>query len=372
MIESFVKRPATTWMMVLVFVVLGIVSYFSLIVEDRPKIDLPLVSIKVVYPGASPADIESQIIKKIEDVIAEISEIKKIESTANENYGFVMIEFNIEADVNIKAIEVKDKVESILNDFPKAAEKPEIAKYDPLIQPIMDMVLYSEKIDDRTLYEYADKDLKARLTVIDGVASVDITGGKKRQINVDLDSTLMKKHFISINEVIAQISAKNLNIPGGSFERLSSNLGVRFTGEFESVAQIANMDLVSKEGSTFKLSDIASIEDAFKKVETITNFNGTNSVGLSVKKLSDGDAVSIAENVRKQLDSIIQGLPEGMNLVVATDTTEVIVTNTYSTVENIILGIILATIILFLFLGNIRVTLITVIVVPTSLISTFF
>jgi HAE1 family hydrophobic/amphiphilic exporter-1 len=372
MIESFVKRPATTWMMVLVFVVLGIVSYFSLIVEDKPKIDLPLVSIKVVYPGASPADIEAQIIKKIEDVIAEISEIKKIESTANENYGFVMIEFNIEADVNIKAIEVKDKVESIINDFPKAAEKPEIAKYDPLIKPIMDMVLYSENIDDRTLYEYADKDLKARLTVIDGVASVDITGGKKRQINVDLDSTLMKKHFISINEVIGQISAKNLNIPGGSFERSSSNLGVRFTGEFESVAEIANMELVSKEGSTFKLSDIASVEDSFKKVETITNFNGTNSVGLSVKKLSDGDAVSIAKNVRKQLDNIIQGLPEGMNLVVATDTTEVILSNTYSTVWNIILGIILATIILFLFLGNVRVTLITVIVVPTSLISTFF
>ena len=216
MIESFVKRPATTWMMVLVFVVLGVVSYFNLIVENTPKIDLPLVSIKVVYPGASPADIETQIIKKIEDVIAEISEIKKIDSIAHENYGFVMIEFNIEADVNIKAIEVKDKVESILNDFPTAAEKPEIARFDPLIKPIMDLVLYSESIDDRTLYEYADKDLKARLTVIDGVASVDITGGKKRQINVDLDSTLMKKHFISINEVISQIATKNLNIPGGS------------------------------------------------------------------------------------------------------------------------------------------------------------
>src|SRR5690606_24298001 len=144
---------------------------------------------------ASPEEIETQVLKRIEDAISEVSEIKSIKSEAMENFGFVMVEFNIEADVNVKSIEIKDKVEGILNDFPEAADRPIIAKFDPLLQPISFLILKSEKHDLTQLFEYADKKLRTILSSINGVASVDIYGGRERQINVWLDNNLLIKNY---------------------------------------------------------------------------------------------------------------------------------------------------------------------------------
>ncbi|MFC1521366.1 efflux RND transporter permease subunit [Elusimicrobiota bacterium] len=372
MITSFVKRPAMTIMFVLVFVVLGIVSYSNLIIEKAPRIDFPLVSIKTVYFGASPEEIETQIIKKIEDAIAEISQIEKIQSMAYENFGFTMIEFEIDADVNIKSIEVKDKVEPILNTLPEGAQKPEISRFDPMISPIMDLVLSSDKHDERALFEYADKKLSNLLSVTEGVASVDIYGGKERQINVWLEPPLMNKHFLGISNIVDALSFKNLNIPGGAIDKFRSRSSVRMMGEFSSVEDIADMGIVSAEGKKLKLSDVARVEDGHKKVETITRFNGKNVVGLSIKKLSDGDNISIVRKVRKTLIEVEKILPQGMKLEVAFDSSKRILSDTYKTVKNIIFGILLTIVILFLFLGDWRTTVVASLVIPTSLISTFF
>ena len=372
MIELFVKRPAMTVMLVLVFVVLGIVSFFNLNVERYPKVSFPLVSIKAIYPGASPSEIESQIVKKIEDATAEISEIKKIQTTVFENFALIMIEFDITADVNIKAIEVKDKVEAIANELPSGAKKPEIAKFDPLVQPILDLVLTSSDSSEIDLYEYADKSLRNQLTTIEGVASVDLIGGRARQINIRLDRQLMKKYFISINEILESLTTKNLNIPGGAIEGDASTVNVRFVGEFETVQDISNLIVVSREGMNFKLSDIATVEDGARKIETISRYNSKNVVGLAIKKLSDGDAVTIAKKVKDTLGKIKKSLPSDMSLVIARDTTKSIISENNDTIVNIIIGLILTVIILFLFLGNIKTTIVASIVIPTSLISAFF
>jgi HAE1 family hydrophobic/amphiphilic exporter-1 len=369
MIRLFIHRPAMTVMFVLIFVVLGLVSSQNMVIERTPKLDFPIVTVKTVYDGASPEEIETQIIKKVEDAVAEISEIKKIISYAYENYGLVMLEFDIKADVNIKSIEVKDKVEPIINDLPKDAEKPEIAKFDPLIHPIIDLILESGTVDDRTLFEYADKKLKDEITVIEGVASVDVFGGKERQINVDLDPILMKEKFISIGQVIDTLKNKNVNIPGGTIDKASSRSAVRLLGEFRTVKDIETMPLVSSEGEAFKLMDIATVQDGHKKVETYTRFNGKNAVGLSIKKLSDGDAVKISRNIRNKLGSLRENLPPEMTLQVAFDSTVFIVRDTKHTIVNILFGIILTIFILLLFLGDVRVTIVAAVVIPTSLIS---
>ncbi|EQC48856.1 RND transporter, hydrophobe/amphiphile efflux-1/heavy metal efflux family, permease protein, partial [Bacteriovorax sp. BSW11_IV] len=147
MIDVFIKRPAMTFIFILIFMVMGIVSIGKLIIEPTPKIDFPIVTVQTIYAGASPNEIETQILKKIEDAIAEVSQIKSIKSDARESVGVVVIEFLIEADVNIKSIEIKDKVEAILNDFPSGADRPIIAKFDPLLRPISTLVLKSEKHD---------------------------------------------------------------------------------------------------------------------------------------------------------------------------------------------------------------------------------
>lgn len=371
MIESFVRRPAMTVVFVLVFVVLGIFSYTNLIIESTPRVELPLVSINAPYPGAGPVEIESEILKPIEDAVAEISEIKTIQSYAYESFGFVMIEFDIKSDINLKSVEVKDKVEQILNDLPEESERPIIARFDPLVVPIQELVLTSDSMDPREMYEYADIVLTPALSTVPGVASVDLSGGRQRQINVNLDPNLMKQHFVTASDVVRVIHERNLNVPGGTFTRGPEEITVRFLGEFQSVDDIRKMPIITAEGITIQLADIASVEDAYRKVSTVSRYNGRDAVGLSVNKLSDGDAVSISAQVKRKVQEINEGLPEGTSLVMAYDSTEFILTDTQATLVNILIGIILTVLILYMFLGNFRVTLVAAVVIPTSIVSTF-
>ncbi len=372
MIEFFVRRPVTTVMFIAVFVVLGFVSYFNLRTESMPQVNFPIVTVKAVYPGATPLEVETLVVNKIEDAVAELSEIKWLKSQSFDNFGFVTIEFLLSADVNIKFIEVKDKVDAIINDLPDAVENPIIEKFDPLIEPVMDLVLSSDILDGRDLYEFADKKLKDRFSSLKGVANVEVYGGKKRQINVILDPMLMKQHFITIRNVINSIMAKNKNIPGGLLEKGENSLSLRFLGEFKNLQEISSMIVVSGEGMSFPLNEIARVEDSFKKVETIARYNGKNVVGLSLRKVSDGNAIDISKEVKKRLDEFRSLLPKGVSLEIATDTTDFIVSETNDTYFNILMGIILTMIILYFFTGRASLTFIASIVIPTSLISALF
>ncbi len=372
MIEYFVKHKVTTVMFVLVFVVLGVYSYSNLLVEKFPKVDYPIVTVSVIYPGATPLEVETLVVKKVEDAVSEISEIKKIKSQSYDSLGFVSIEFLLSADVNVKSIEVKDKVDAILNGLPDAIKKPVIEKYDPLVQPVMDLVLSSDTVDVRELYEYADKSLKTKFSSIAGVAKVDVYGGKKRQVNVRLDPMLMKQRYISIGEVISQMLVKNKNIPAGNLEKGFNSLSVRFIGEFQSVDEISGMELVSSDGSTFLLKDIAAVEDSYKKVETQARFDGKEVVGLSINKSSDGNAVSISRAMRRRLNEFRATLPKGMKLDIASDTTSFIINETNATQESILLGLIFTALILYFFLGRWETTFIACIIIPTSIVSTLF
>ena len=372
MVEFFVKRPVTTIMFVAVFIVLGLVSIFNLQVEKEPKIDFPIVTVTVTYPGATPVEVETLVINKIEDAVAELSQIDKMTSRSYENFGFVSIEFLLSADVNIKFIEVKDKVEALLNDLPEDIEKPVIEKFDPLLEPVMDLVLSSETVDGRDLYEFADKKLKDKFSSVDGVANVDVYGGRERQINVIVDPIRMKQRYLTIADIIQSIKAKNKNIPGGLLEKDQTSLSLRFLGEFESPQEIAAMLIVSRDGSSFPLSEIARVEDSFKDVETMARFKGKDVVGLSLNKVSDGNAVDISREVKRRLGEFRAMLPEGVTLEVATDTTDFIIDETNQTYLNIIIGILLTVVILYLFTGQINLTFIASIVIPTSIISALF
>lgn len=371
MIETFVKRPATTVVFILVFVVMGLFSFKNLIIEATPRIEYPIVSVNMPYPGATPIDIETQVLKKVEDAVAEISEIKKITGNAYESFGQLMIEFEIAADVNDKAIEVKDKVEAILNELPDDAERPIISKFDPLVTPIFYLSLSSSELGARELYELADLKIKTRLSTVPGVASVDVNGGLERQINVNLNRNLMQRYFITLQDISDAITKRNLNVPGGSITQGQSEVTVRFQGEFQTVKDIRDMPIVTREGMSIRLSDVATVEDGAEKVDTVARWNGRDTVTLAVNKLSDGDAVSIAQRARLTIAEIGETLPKGTELEVAYDSTERIVANTDSTLKNIGIGVVLTVIILFVFLGNFRVTFIAAVVIPTSIISSF-
>lgn len=369
MIEMFVKRPAMTIVFILLFVLLGFVSFFNLNIEQSPRIDFPLVSVNVVYPGASPEEVESQIIKKVEDVVVEISEIKSIKSRSFENFGYVLIEFKLSADVNVKSSEVKDKVDAIINDLPSGIDKPIVSRVDPFSKAVTEIALTSDKHSAKELFEFADKKLKNQFTKVSGVGSVDLFGGEEREIRVELDPSLMKSHYISINEVTRALQSQNLNVPGGNIERDKNNIAVRFMGEFTDVEKIRKLPLKASDGNSFTLDEIAKVYDGSKKPETLSRFNGKAVVSMSVKKISDGNEVEVGEGIRSLVPELQKTLPDGMKLSIASDTSTFIVDETVGTLKGIALGVLLTVLILFIFSGNWRMTVIAAVVIPSSIIS---
>ncbi len=372
MIEFFVRRPVTTIVFVLFFMILGIVSYFNLFIENMPRIDFPTVTISVEFPGATPSEVETQVVKKIEDAVAELSEIDKITSKSYESFGMVIVEFNLGTDSNVKAMEAKDKVEAILNDLPAEIEKPLVEKFDPLALPVMDLILSSDSIGSRDLYEYADKTLKNKFSPIEGVASVDIFGGKERQINILLDPVLARENFIGITDIIGAIKMRNMNVPGGNIEKEEHSISVRFMGEFLTLDDIRQMELVSHDGKTIRLGDVAIVEDGHKDITSMARLDGRDAVGLSIIKTNDGNTVSIAKGVEQALPSIRASLPEGMDLSIGTDNAAHVVRETKGTLVNILAGVLLTVIVLYLFTGNSRTTLIAALVIPSSIVSSIF
>ncbi|GAB7140662.1 efflux RND transporter permease subunit [Deferribacterales bacterium RsTz2092] len=372
MIRSFVRRPTTTLMLVLFLVILGIASIRGMAIEDSPPIDFPLVSVQVLYPGASPYDVENDLVKPIEDAVSEISELKNIKSTSYENMAFIMIEFNIGVDTNVKVLEVKDKVERIQNDFPASTEKPIVSKLDIMASSVVDIVLAGDNYSSLELYNYANDILRPQLNAIKGIASVEIFGGEERQFNVRLDTDAMKSYYITIADVINGLSMYNIDMAAGDIKNSNVAVSVRFAGNIKNEEDLKNMKLATVEGQIFRLADIATVEDSIKDIETDAYLNDNRSLYLSLKKVTDGNAVEIAGGLAKIMPKLQAALPQGMAMSIANDSTVYTIENTLNTFRDILFGMFLTVIVLLVFTSNVRITFVTIVIVPAALIANFF
>ncbi|MBR4806534.1 MAG: efflux RND transporter permease subunit, partial [Alphaproteobacteria bacterium] len=373
MLKFFVKRPVTTVMFVLLFVVLGIVAYPRMNVERTPALDFPMVTATFIYPGAAPSEIESQVIKKAEDAMSQVPELKKLTSHAYENSGYVMAEFNLGVNVNDKASEVKSKIDALASEFPTDLKQPVIEKLNPLQTSVVDIALSGPSLRD--LQEYADNIFANKLTSLNGVASVSIFGGEKRAIRVALNPQTMAAHGVTMMDVITAMGTNNLNVPGGKIEFGPDSSNVRFIGEFASVDAIKELHITTGEGQNFKLSDIATVTDAARDLDTGARFNGKPVVIASVIKATDGNAVKISRDLRKNLSDFQADLNAhvpGATMEIISDSSIVISNETSNTINGIILGVIITIIVLLAFTKNWRSTVIAGVVIPASLIAGLF
>lgn len=373
MLKFFVRRPITTLMFVLVWVVLGLVSFPNMNVERTPALDFPMVTATFIYPGAAPSELESQVVKRAEDAMSEVSELKKITSYVYENSAMVMAEFNLGVNVNDKANEVKTKLDSLISEFPSDMENPVVEKLNPLQQSVVDIVIRGA--DARAVEEYVDDVLSTKITGIQGVASVSVFGGRERAIRIALNPDSMAAHGITVMDVVSALGAHNLNVPGGKIETTANSSNVRFIGEFASVDEIANLRLTTVEGGNFKLSDIAQITDAARDIENGARYNGEPVVIASVVKASDGNAVNISGELRKRMPEFQVDLQKrfpGAELLIASDSSIAVSDETDSTINGIILGVVFTILVLLAFTRNWRSTVIAGVVIPTSLVAGFF
>ena len=333
MLKFFVRRPVTTVMFVLFWVVLGIVSFPKMNIERTPSVEFPMVTATFIYPGAASSEIESQVIKRAEDAISEVSELKKITSQAFENGGFVMAEFNLGVDVNDKATEVKTKLDSLISEFPSDMEQPVVEKLNPLEESVIDIAISGSNLRD--LQEYVDDTLSNKLTGISGVASISVFGGETRAIRIAMNPEALAAKGATVMDVVSALGSHNMNIPGGKIEFGADSSNVRFIGEFSSVDEISGLQLTTAEGQTFKLSDIATVSDAARDIENGARYNGQDVIIASVVKASDGNAINVSKALRERLPEFQADLQSNFpdaTMEIISDSSVAVADETYGTI----------------------------------------
>ena len=370
LIEISVKRPVLTVMVVTVLVVMGIFSYTRLTIDLFPKVDIPVVTITTIYEGAGPKEVESQVTEKIEDEVSTVSNVKSISSTSMEYVSFVIVEFEVGTDVDMASIEVKDKVDAILGSLPEDVDRPKVVKFDINALPIMNLSLSADRPLNE-VYDIADNQVRDRLNRIDGLASIEIVGGLKREIQVNVSKEALIRYGLSVTDVAAVIGAENVNVPVGRLTQNQGEYTLRVQGEFSSLAELAAATIATPKGGTVTIGDIARVEDSFEERRDSATFNGKPSVGLIVYKRSDANTVNVATEVNKAIGELNKTLPEGYEIGIARDNSTFIVRSVNDVISNIILGILITALLLYIFLHDFRFTIIASLTIPASIIATF-
>ena len=375
--RAVVNRPIMTSMFIIVFLIFGGMAYFNLSLNQMPDVQIPYVTVQTIYPGAGPKEIEMQVTKQIENAIATVSNIKTLQSFSLENVSIIMIEFNMGEDINVKNLEVKDKVDGIINNLPQDVRKPIIQKVDIQAIPTVDLILKGNA-SPVELYDIAENMLQDRLSQIEGVANVTLVGGAEREIQLVMNNTTVFENQISLSQLTQIIAASNIDLPAGSFDLDGQKYSVRTKGEFSSPEQINNIEIPTAFGVR-KFGQIGSVADASKKVETRTIFfnlktdvRDENVVLLSVVKSPDGNTVKVADKIYDLLPELQKEIPSNMTIEITQDRSSFIRGSVSDTISNIIMGVIFTGIMLLIFIGDLRSTFIVALAMPISIISTFW
>ncbi len=366
-------------MIIAALIMFGFLSFFKLPVDMFPDVNFPFVSIKTIYIGAGPEEVEKQITNVIEEQIATISGIENIQSFSMQNVSMVWIKFALDKDPDVANQEVKDKVSAIVAELPGDAEQPAVEKFEIGSEPVVQVVLSGDKdlVSGLDLYDYADNRLKDKFAQVAGVARVEISGGKEREIRVESDSRTLFENNLSISMMGDFIAANNAEISAGYFKNENRETTIKTDAEFQNLDELKNLEIPAGM-TTKKIKDLADVKDSYKDVrlksvyfDNIKKFRNDNVLTFSLLKASDANTVALAEEVIGMIPEISKSLPAGMKLNVLYDNSIFIKASVEDTIENLILGVLLTGLVLFLFLTDLRSTLIVAISMPTSIISTF-
>jgi hydrophobe/amphiphile efflux-1 (HAE1) family protein len=365
-----ISRPVFATVMILVLVVLGGLSYTRLGLDYFPSVDFPVVVVTTTLPGGAAEEIESDVSDKVEGAVNTISGIDELRSTSSEGVSQVVITFELGKSVDVAAQEVRDKVSGIVSDLPKGIDPPVVSKVDPGASPVLYLALRSKQ-PIRETTELADKVVRRQIESISGVGEVQIVGGRKRQVNVSLDPIAMRSLGVTAVDVQAALAAQNLNVPGGSLKSGPQDVTLRVAGKVTSVEQLGDIVVRQSGARPIRVADIAKVEDGAVEQDSAAEFDDEPTVVLMIKKQSGKNTVAVVDGVLARLDAVRSALPAGVKLDVVYDNSSVIRTSTRAVIEHLELGAALAAIIVLLFLGNARSTLIAALAIPISIVGTF-
>lgn len=370
--ELSIKRPS---FIIVIFTILiggGLISYNQLSYELLPDFSPPILTVTTLYPGASPATVETQVAKPLEDALSGLENISEVTTFSMDNASIVMLEFKAAADIDAALEDAQRKVNTILNDLPEGAKSPTIAKIEPNAAPVLQVSAIAKNMDDREFMELMDKQLLPQIKQTKGVAEVQVIGGEKRAFRVDVDKDRLKMYGLSLGQVNQIVAAANVEFPTGKLKNETEQMTVRLAGKFQTVDDLKNLIIYTDGTSSVRLGDVADVTDGSEDVVTVSRFNGLNGIGLRIKKQSDANAVDMANLTKKKFKEIEEKYKEeGIKFTVATDTSLPTIESVDAVLHDLELAVLLVAAVMMLFLHSFRNALIVLIAIPASLISTF-
>ncbi len=368
--DTSIKRPVFATMVILGLVVLGLVSYPRLGVDLFPKVEFPIVNITTTLKGASPEIMDIDVTDNIEGAVNTINGVKSIVSTSSEGVSVVTVEFVLERNIDLAVQDVREKVSVIMGKLPKDIDDPIIEKVDPDATPIMWFGLSGEK-SIRELSTYADEILKEQLQRINGVGAIRLGGLRLRQVRLWLERDKLNAYGITAHDVMNALGRQNVELPGGRIESETKEYTVKVKGEFPKIQNFNDLIVAYSKGSPVRLRDVGRAEDAMDERRSIARFNGLPAVGIGIQKQSGTNTVETINRIKKELTVIKNTLPPGMKLDISFDQSDFINRSIREVQYHMVYGGLLAILIVFIFLKDLRTTLISALAIPTSVISTF-
>ncbi|HQE82020.1 MAG TPA: efflux RND transporter permease subunit [Candidatus Hydrogenedentes bacterium] len=366
-----IRRPVAMSCLFIGLTLLGFNAYRKMGLELMPKIDLPYITIVTVYPGATPEEIETDIAKRIEDEVTSISGLKHVTSTCVENMCQTLLEFELYVNQDIAATDVREKLDLIRDDFPQGVEDPKVVKYDINAKAVLTIALTGNRSIDE-LFDYADNELRDRLSVLPGVASVELEGGAEREVHILADRNKLAARGLTSLNLVRAIQEGVRTIPSGRIRSHGTEYSVKFDADYKELAAIGDIEVAGKDGQRTYIKDVAEVSMGTGELRQIAHVDGRQAVAIRIIKRSEANAVKVIDAVRGALDRMGNELPGGTELVWVTDDgtfTRAMVKDAWANVGQ---GILLTGLILFLFLHNFRTTLIIVITMPLTIVIGLF
>ncbi|SEN14697.1 hydrophobic/amphiphilic exporter-1, HAE1 family [bacterium A37T11] len=370
--EIAIKRPLLIVVIFTVLILFGIQSYFLLNYNLLPKIQINIVSVTTIYPGASASEVQTAVTKKLEDAFASVEGLDEINSTSQESASQIAITLKSDANVDQAERDIQRKADQVMNDLPKDIDKPIVNKINLEEMPVISAGV-TASMAPKLLYDFIDKQVRPVLQNIEGVGQVNIIGGDERQIQVNIDQDKLKAYGLSIGQVTQVVGNSNQSFPAGSIETRDQQVSIRYDANVTSIDQLSGLIISQMPGGgTIYLKDIAEVIDATAKTTTINHINGIPSIGIQIIKQTDANAVNVSKGVKakfKELEGQYAG--QRMTFEIATDQSHFTLSSAHSVMEDLGLAVLIVGLVMLAFLHSFRSSMFVLVSLPSSLIPTF-
>ncbi len=368
--EICIRRPVFATMIVLSLVVVGSASYFKLGVDRFPSVDLPTISVRTNLPGASAEEVESLVTQQIEEVVNTVDGIDELRSISGPGTSFIIATFKLDRNLESAAQDVRDRVSSLGRSLPDDATPPIVQKFDNDSTPVVTIALSGDR-SIRELTEFADKTARVQLERVGGVGEVRVVGGLDRAINIWIDAERLAAYQIPVTAVQAALNRQNTDVPGGNVNIGREELVLRTLGRYTDPRAFEDLVIANVNGSPIHIRDVGRVEDGTKERRSIARLNGVPTVTLEIRRQSGANTIDVINGIKRELPRVTSQLPADVKVEVVRDQSRYIEAALHEIQKHLVLGSILASLVVLLFMRSWRSTIIAAVAIPCSLISAF-